>query len=59
MIRDLVVATAAVCAVGGLSMSVGSILDGRSDSWRSGFAVGCLAMSLTALLGAVVAAWVM
>ena len=59
MIRDLVVATAAVCAVGGLSMSVGSILDGRSDSWRSGFAAGCLAMSLTALLGAVVVAWVM
>lgn len=59
MMRDLVVATAAVCAVGGLAMSVGSILDGRSDSWRSGFAAGCLAMSVTALLGAVVAAWVM
>lgn len=59
MMRDLVVATAAVCAVGGLFMSVGSILDGRSDSWRSGFAAGCLAMSVTALLGAVVAAWVM
>lgn len=59
MMRDLVVATAAVCAVGGLSMSVGSILDGRSDSWRSGFAAGCLAMGLTALLGAVVAAWAM
>lgn len=56
MMRDLVVATAAVCAVGGLFMSVGSILDGRSESWLSGFAAGCLAMSLTALLGAVVAA---
>ena len=55
MMRDLVVATAAICAVGGLSMSVGSIL----DSWRSGFAAGCLAMSVTALLGGVVAAWVM
>ena len=57
--RDLVIIVVAVCAVGGLSMSVGSVLDGRSDSWRSGFAAGCLAMSVTALLGAVVAAWVM
>ena len=57
--RDLVIIVAAVCAVGGLSMSVGSVLDGRSDSWRSGFAAGCLAMSVTALLGAVVVAWVM
>lgn len=57
--RDLVIIVAAVCAVGGLSMSVGSVLDGRSDSWRSGFAAGCLAMGVTALLGAVVAAWVM
>ncbi len=57
--RDLVIIVAAICAVGGLSMSVGSILDGRSDSWRSGFSAGCLAMSLTALLGAVVAAWAM
>lgn len=57
--RDIVIVVAAICAVGGLSMSVGSILDGRSDSWRSGFAAGCLAMSVTALLGAVVAAWVM
>lgn len=57
--RDIVIVIAAVCAVGGLFMSVGSILDGRSESWLSGFAAGCLAMSLTALLGAVVAAWVM
>lgn len=57
--RDLAIASAAVCAVGGLSMSVGSILDGRSDSWRSGFTAGCLTMSVTALLGAVVAAWAM
>lgn len=57
--REFAIALAAVCAVGGLSMSVGSILDGRSDSWRSGFSAGCLAMSVTALLGAVVAAWVM
>ena len=57
--RELTITLAAVCAVGGLSMSVGSILDGRSDSWRSGFAAGCLAMSVTALLGAVVAAWAM
>lgn len=57
--RDFAIILAAVCAVGGLSMSVGSILDGRSDSWRSGFAAGCLTMSVTALLGAVVAAWVM
>lgn len=57
--RDIVIVIAAICAVGGLFMSVGSILDGRSESWLSGFAAGCLAMSLTVLLGAVVAAWVM
>lgn len=57
--RDLMIAVAAVCAVGGLVLSTMSILDRRSDGWRSGFVSGCLAMSLTVLMGAVVAAWAM
>lgn len=57
--RDLMIAVAAVCAVGGLVLAAMSILDKRSDGWRSGFVSGCLAMSLTVLLGAVVAAWTM
>nr|DAW41328.1 MAG TPA: hypothetical protein [Caudoviricetes sp.] len=34
-----------------------SILDKRGTGWRNGFISGCFAMSLTALLAAVVAAW--
>lgn len=57
--RDLAIALAAVCAVGGLILSAMSILDKRGTGWRNGFVSGCFAMSLTALLGAVVAAWAM
>lgn len=57
--RDLVVAAAAVCAVSGLILSAMSILDKRGTGWRNGFVSGCFAMSLTALLGAVVADWAM
>lgn len=57
--REFAITLAAVCAVGGLVMSTMSILDKRSDGWRSGFVSGCLAMSLTVLLGSVVAAWTM
>lgn len=55
--RDLAIALAAVCAVGGLILAAMSILDKRGTGWRNGFVSGCFAMSLTALLGAVVAAW--
>ena len=55
--RDLAIALAAVCAVGGLILSAMSILDKRGTGWRKGFVSGCFAMSLTVLLGAVVAAW--
>lgn len=55
--RDLSIALAAVCAVGGLILSAMSILDKRGTGWRNGFISGCFAMSVTALLGAVVAAW--
>lgn len=55
--RDLAIALAAVCAVGGLILAAMSILDKRGTGWRSGFVSGCFAMSLTVLLGAVVAAW--
>lgn len=57
--RDLAIALAAVCAVGGLILAAMSILDKQGTGWRNGFVSGCLAMSLTALLGAVVAAWAM
>ena len=57
--RDLAIASAAVCAVGGLILAAMSILDKRSQGWRHGFVSGCFAMSVTALLGAVVAAWAM
>lgn len=57
--RDLAIALAAVCAVGGLILAAMSILDKRGAGWRNGFVSGCFAMSLTALLGAVVAAWAM
>lgn len=57
--RDLAIALAAVCAVGGLILAAMSILDKQGTRWRNGFVSGCLAMSLTALLGAVVAAWAM
>lgn len=55
--RDIAIALAAVCAVGGLILAAMSILDKRGTGWRNGFVSGCFAMSLTALLGAVVAAW--
>lgn len=55
--RDLAIALAAVCAVGGLILAAMSILDKRGTGWRNGFVSGCFAMSLTVLLGAVVAAW--
>ena len=55
--RDLAITLAAVCAVGGLILSAMSILDKRGTGWRSGFISGCFAMSVTVLLGAVVAAW--
>ena len=57
--REFAITLAAVCAVGGLILAAMSILDKRGTGWRSGFSAGCLAMSVTALLGAVVAAWVM
>ena len=57
--RDLTITLAAVCAVGGLILAAMSILDKRGQGWRHGFVSGCFAMSLTALLGAVVAAWAM
>lgn len=57
--RDLAIASAAVCAVGGLILAAMSILDKQGTGWRNGFVSGCFAMSLTALLGAVVAAWAM
>ena len=57
--RDLSITLAAVCAVGGLILAAVSILDKRGQGWRHGFVSGCFAMSLIALLGAVVAAWVM
>ena len=55
--RDFAITLAAVCAVGGLILAAMSILDKRGTGWRNGFVSGCFAMSLTALLGAVVAAW--
>lgn len=55
--RDLAIALAAVCAVGGLILAAMSILDKQGTGWRNGFISGCFAMSLTVLLGAVVAAW--
>ena len=55
--RDIAIALAAVCAVGGLILAAMSILDKRGTGWRSGFVSGCFAMSLTVLLGAIVAAW--
>lgn len=57
--RDLAIALAAVCAVGGLILAAMSILDKQGTGWRNGFISGCFAMSLTVLLGAVVAAWAM
>lgn len=57
--RDLAIALAAVCAVGGLILAAMSILDKRGTACRNGFVSGCFAMSLTVLLGAVVAAWAM
>ena len=55
--RDFAITLAAVCAVGGLILAAMSILDKRGTGWRNGFISGCFAMSLTVLLGAVVAAW--
>lgn len=57
--RDLAIALASVCAVGGLILAAMSILDKRGTGWRNGFVSGCFAMSLTVLLGGVVAAWAM
>lgn len=57
--REFAIALAAVCAVGGLILSAMSILDKRGTGWRHGFVSGCFAMSVTVLLGAVVAAWAM
>lgn len=57
--REFTITLAAVCAVGGLILAAMSILDKRSQGWRHGFVSGCFAMSMTALLGAVVAAWAM
>ena len=57
--RDFAITLAAVCAVGGLILAAMSILDKQGTGWRNGFVSGCFAMSLTALLGAVVAAWAM
>ena len=55
--REFAITLAAVCAVGGLILAAMSILDKRGTGWRNGFISGCFAMSVTALLGAVVAAW--
>lgn len=55
--REFAIALAAVCAVGGLILAAMSILDKRGTGWRNGFVSGCFAMSLTVLLGAIVAAW--
>lgn len=57
--RDLAITLAAVFAVGGLILAAMSILDKQGTGWRNGFISGCFAMSLTVLLGAVVAAWAM
>ena len=57
--REFAITLAAVCAVGGLILAAMSILDKRGTGWRNGFVSGCFAMSMTALLGAVVAAWAM
>lgn len=55
--REFAITLATVCAVGGLILAAMSILDKRGTGWRNGFVSGCFAMSVTALLGAVVAAW--
>ena len=55
--REFAIALAAVCTVGGLILAAMSILDKRGTGWRNGFVSGCFAMSLTVLLGAIVAAW--
>ena len=57
--RDLCIVGAAVLRAAGITFGVLSILADRGDSWRHGFLTGCLAISLTALLGAVAASWAM
>lgn len=57
--RDICIAGAAVFSAAGITFGVLSILADRGDNWRHGFLTGCLAMSLTALLGAVAASWAM
>ena len=58
MMRDLVVAAAAVCAVSGLVLAAMPVLDNKTQRWIDGFCAGCLTTSVVWVLAAAVLTFV-
>lgn len=58
MMRDLVVAAAAVCAVSGLVLAAMPAFDNKTKRWIDGFCAGCLTASVVWVLAAAVLTFV-
>lgn len=58
MMRDLVVAAAAVCAVSGLVLAAMPALENKTQRWIDGFCAGCLMASVVWVLAAAVLTFV-